>query len=82
MAADRVARRQLAKILAVLDDAVRGREFLVGDQLSAADIMVGYSVTLAKMVGELPPEPRAVHAWLGGLAARPAYQRTFAGGFG
>lgn len=77
-----VARRQLSKILAVLDDAVRGKEFLVDDQLSAADIMVGYGVTLAKMVGELPAGPKAVHTWLEGLAARPAYQRTFEGGFG
>lgn len=81
-AALRVARRQLAKALAVLDGAVAGKKFLVDDQLSAADIMAGYAVTNAKMVGELPDEPEAVHAWLDGLAARPAYQRAFAGGFG
>lgn len=81
-AALRVARRQLAKILAVLDDAVRDKQFLVDDELTAADIMAGYGVTLAKLVGELPDEPTAVHAWLEGLAARPAYKRAFDGGFG
>jgi glutathione S-transferase len=77
-----VARRQLSRIFAVLGDAVDGKAFLVDGEFSAADIMAGYGVTLAKMVGELPEKPNAVHVWLEGLAARPAYQRAFEGGFG
>ena len=77
-----VAQRQLARIFGVLGQAVEGRRYLVGDTFTAADIMVGYGVTLAKWVGELPVEHTAVHGWLEGLAERPAYQRSFAGGFG
>ncbi len=77
-----IARRQLAKALAVLGEAVDGKRFLVDDEFSAADIMVGYGLTLAKNVGELPEEPQSVPAWLAGLAERPAYQRAFGGGFG
>ena len=76
-----VARRQLARILAVLESELAGRAFLVGDAFTAADIMVGYGVTLAKLVGELPDDVPAVHAWLDGLAARPAYERALRGGF-
>ena len=38
------------------------------DVFTAADIMTAYSLTLARNVGELPEEPRAVHVWLEGLA--------------
>ena len=76
-----VARRQLARILGVLEAAVAGRTFLVGDEFTAADLMVGYGVTLAKLVGELPEDLPAVHAWLDGLAQRPAYQTALSGGF-
>ena len=77
-----VARRQLAKVLAVLGQVLEGREFLVGSEFSAADIMVGYGVSLAKMVGELPDQPESIHTWWDQLAARPACQRAFEGGFG
>ena len=77
-----VARRQLARIFAVLESALEGRAFLVGDAFTAADLMVGYGVTLAQLVGELPDELPAVHGWLEGLAARPAYEEALRGGFG
>lgn len=86
-----VAQRQLARILAVLAEAVEGRDFLVGDgdgddgtrgRFSAADIMVGYGVQLARTVGALDEAPPAVSRWLDGLAERPAFERAFAGGFG
>ena len=57
-------------------------EFLVDDEFSAADIMAAYSLTLAQLVGELPAEPKSIHVWLAGLAARPAYKISFEGGFG
>lgn len=77
-----VARRQLSRVLNVLGGVVANREFLVGDEFSAADIMVGYGVRLAKMVGELPEQPESIHEWHDGLAARAAYQRAFDGDFG
>ena len=77
-----VGRRQLARALRVLGSAVEGKEFLVDDEFSAADIMAAYSLTLAQLVGELPAEPKSIHVWLAGLAARPAYKISFEGGFG
>lgn len=76
-----VAQRQLARILGVLEQALEGRSYLVGDDFTAADLMVGYGVTLAKLVGELPDDLPAVHAWLSRLDDRPAYAAALAGGF-
>lgn len=81
-AALNVARRQLSKALRVLDDELRGKHFLVGDEFTAADIMVGYAVSNAKMGDELPGGIPFVRSWIEGLAARPAYLRAFEGGFG
>ncbi|MAG34207.1 MAG: glutathione S-transferase [Deltaproteobacteria bacterium] len=78
----RIARIQLGKALGVIGSALDDAEYLVDDRFSAADIMTGYSATLLKSVGELPDEPKSVHAWLARLAQRPAYQVAFAGGFG
>ncbi|MBB83125.1 MAG: glutathione S-transferase [Deltaproteobacteria bacterium] len=76
-----VAQRQLARILAVLEREVEGRAYLVGDEFTAADLMVGYGITLAKLIGELPEDFPSVHRWLDGLAARPAYEEALRGGF-
>lgn len=77
-----LARRQFAKVLGQLGAALDGADYLVENRFTAADLMVGYGVALARMVGELPEGPSAVHAWFDRLAARPAFERAFAGGFG
>ncbi len=77
-----VARRQLANLLKVLGAAVAGRKYLVGDDLTAADIVTAYSLQLLKSVGELPDSPASVHEWHSKLSARPAFVRAFEGGFG
>jgi glutathione S-transferase len=77
-----LARRQLAKVLAQLGDALVDRDYLVEDRFTAADLMAGYGVALARMVGELPAGQGSLYAWFDRLAARPAYERAFRGGFG
>lgn len=77
-----LARRQFAKVLAQLGDALAGRDYLVEDRFTAADLMAGYGIALARLVDELPPGPPVLHAWFERLAARPAFERAFRGGFG
>ena len=77
-----LARRQFAKVLGQLGAALDGADYLVENRFTAADLMAGYGVALARRVGELPEGPSAVHAWFDRLAARPAFERAFAGGFG
>ena len=50
-----------------------GRDFLVGDEFSMADISVGYAIYLALTLGmknDLPPRSLA---WFEGLSKRPAF---------
>ncbi|MCA1828058.1 MAG: glutathione S-transferase family protein [Myxococcales bacterium] len=68
-------RKELARYLPVLDDALAGREWLEGD-FSLAD--VAYAPHFA-LIGEggfdFSPYPR-VRAWLDRLLARPAWQKA------
>jgi glutathione S-transferase len=65
--------------LAALEDALEGKDYLVADDFTAADIMMGYSVFLARWVsamgeGEFPN----VSSYFDRLKARPAFARTMA----
>ena len=77
-----LARRQFEKVVGQLDRALDGNDYLVESRFTAADLMAGYAISLARMVGELPESPRRVHDWFARLSARPAFERAFAGGFG
>lgn len=72
------ARNRLRKNLELLEGALAKGEYLVGGELSAADIMVAYALQLAKMVGQLPGDLPRVNAYLARCAARPAFQKAFA----
>lgn len=60
-----------------LEASLAGRDFLVGDALTGADIQMAF-------VGELLGRPAgrypAIARWLAGLKARPAYARALAKG--
>jgi glutathione S-transferase len=72
------ARKQLVRVLEVLAAEVEGQECVLGGDFSAADIMMAYGLFLARMVGELPDEPKAVRAYLERMDTRPAFARAFA----
>jgi glutathione S-transferase len=69
------ARAALAAALKVVDDALAGRQWLVGDAFTAADVMVGSTIVWAQMMGMVGSDLPNVQAYLGRLAARPAMQR-------
>jgi glutathione S-transferase len=72
------SRAQLKAALKVLEGALPGKRFLVGDGLTAADVMIGSTLAWAQMMGMLGDDLPASTAYLGQLAARPAFQRTMA----
>jgi glutathione S-transferase len=72
------SRAQLKAALQVVEGAVAGKTFLVGDALTAADVMIGSTLAWAQMMGMLGDGLPATTAYLGRLAARPAFQRTMA----
>ena len=72
------ASRRLARILGVVERELAQRDALLPSGFSAADIMLGYALQLAKLLGRLPAELPRTHAYLARLAARPAFQKAFA----
>jgi len=62
--------------LDVLERALSGREYLVGTELSGADIMMGFTLEAAKWLGVLTDAHPAVMAYLTRLEARPAFQKA------
>ncbi|MFQ5514210.1 MAG: glutathione S-transferase family protein [Myxococcota bacterium] len=72
------ARQRVAAVLELLERELAGRTYLVGDAFSGADIMMGYSLQLAKLFGLLEERFAAVRGYLERLTARPAFQKALA----
>ena len=51
--------------------------WLLGDQFSAADVLVGSTANFLKMFGMLP-ENKAIEAYIDRCLERPAYQKALA----
>ena len=64
---------ELANHLGFVDRALQGRDWLVGDQLTGADIQMSFVGEAAR---ELRASYPAIDAWVRRLQARPAYQRA------
>jgi glutathione S-transferase len=67
------AQRLLKKAMAPLDEALAGKDYLIGD-FSAADIMLGHASFMSNRLGGVPDELENVKAWIGRIEARPAFQ--------
>ncbi len=64
---------ELANHLGYLDGAVRGRQFLVGDALTGADVQMSFVAELAEQFGKRAAYP-GMDAWIKRLHERPAYK--------
>jgi glutathione S-transferase len=60
---------------AVLERALTGRQFLFGDELSAADVMIGSLLIWADRLG-LASERPALQGYIARLKERPAFKRA------
>ena len=69
------ARARWREIGAVLTRATEGREFLVGDRLTAADVLMSSLMSWAMLAGLLADFP-SVQAWSKNLGGRPAAKRA------
>ena len=66
-------RDELANHLGYVDRALQGHDWLVGEQLTGADIQMSFVGEAAR---ELRASYPAMDAWVRRLQARPAYQRA------
>jgi glutathione S-transferase len=72
------AREQLRAALGVLEQALSGRTFLLGDEFTTADVMVASTLAWAQMLGLMDAGAPTTAAYLGRLMGRPAFQRAMA----
>ena len=71
-------RRRAAAKLDVLAHALADSAYLCGADFTAADVMVGYGVAIAALLGVVGDQHRHVRSYLARLEARPAFQKAFA----
>ncbi len=70
---------QIEKPLRILDDALQGRDFLLGDRLSVADLNVSHGLFWIPLAGvDLGSHP-SLEGWLARLADRSALQKAWGG---
>ena len=74
-AAAEEGRTKFGEVARVLSQALTGKPFLLGEQLSAADVMIGSTLGWAQFMGLLNGQP-VLEAYVKRLTERPAYQRA------
>jgi glutathione S-transferase len=70
------ARTQLNAAINVLDNELAEKEFILGGNFSAADVMIGSMLGWCFMLGMAGEDARNAQAYLGRLATRPAAARA------
>lgn len=72
-------RTKLAVLLDGLNTSLEGQKFITGDDFSAADIMLGYSLRIIYILGAIEDETQPnVAAYFERLKTRPAFQKATA----
>jgi len=72
------AKTQLGGVIKIVDDALAGREWMLGSQFTAADVMVGSTLVWCQMMGIVGDRYANVPGYLARCGARPALQRASA----
>jgi glutathione S-transferase len=72
------AAERIQQNMAVLDGALKGKQYITGNELTAADVMLGYAVHLVSLTGQLGAAYPIVKAYFERVSARPAFQKAFA----
>jgi glutathione S-transferase len=72
------ARDRAASGLEFLERSLGDKDYVVGEDFSAADIMLGFTLAAAQLLGILDERFPTTTAYLGRLMARPAFQKAAA----
>jgi glutathione S-transferase len=76
------ARKRFDAAAEAIVGALDGREFLLGETLTVADVMVGTSLLFTTRAGFAEELPQSLKDYTGRLAERPAFQRALQRTFG
>jgi glutathione S-transferase len=74
-AAAEKGRVQFAEVARVLEQVLAGRAFMLGEQFSAADVMIGSTLAWGAMMGLVKGHPQ-IDSYVKRLSERPALQRA------
>jgi glutathione S-transferase len=66
---------EIANHLGYVDQALKGRDYLLGASLTGADVQMSFTGEMARALGRLADHPN-IDAWVQRLHARPAYKRA------
>ena len=69
------AQRLLSRALVPVDEALAGKDYLIGD-FSAADIMLGHAAFMSNRLGCVPDTLINLKAYIDRIAARPAFEKA------
>lgn len=72
------ARERAGAALDVVERHLASRDYLLGGEFSGADVMLGFTLAAAQVLGVLDAGRPATLAYLGRLMERPAFQRASA----
>jgi glutathione S-transferase len=64
---------EMHRHLGYVNDALNGRDFLMGSELTAADVQMSFVGEIGRAFGRLGDHPN-VNAWVDRMHARPAYK--------
>ena len=68
----------LPDLIAIIEQALAGNDYILGQQFSAADIMLGFGLTIAQYLGFVNDTTPNTLAYCQRLVKRPAYLRAAA----
>jgi glutathione S-transferase len=68
------ARERARAALEFVERALAGKDYLLGDEFSAADVMMGFTLLAARALGVLDDAYPSLNAYVARLEARPAFQ--------
>lgn len=71
-------RQALPGMIKIVEDAVTNKPYLMGEQFSAADIMMGFAIPIAMHAGFVNESTPAINSYFERLSARPAFQKAMA----
>ena len=69
------AQRLLSRAVAPVDEALEGRDYLLGD-FSAADVMLGHSLFMSNRLGCVSDEMQNLKAYVERIEKRPAFDKA------
>ncbi|MFK7977589.1 MAG: glutathione S-transferase family protein [Halioglobus sp.] len=69
---------ELPKLVGVVENALEGQSYIVGEQFTAADIIIGFALMIAKHAGFVNSDTPQCEQYFARIESRPAYQKAMA----